>query len=242
MAKLGDVDDDRALLPRLIEVVGAERFAGARAAQLSAPTTTVCDEWFDVVWDIFDALCVPQVCDSVRVAAVAALYEQTPSYTVLWQGLLIHQRYEDLDRDARLDLWARLRPNLVSTDDRFAEPLLYALWEDFFDAPSEEEVWDAIVGTHWPLEESLLARILRRSGPVAPRFKYPLYERLLAEEPCRWDSLIYAGLMDAFDYSHGLRVDEARAESILDRLSLPNQDATVAYHARFDQERERRNS
>jgi len=151
----------------------------------------------------------------------------------------MHQRYEDLPRDARFWLWARLRPHLDSEDDRVAEPLVYALWEDFFDDPLEAEVWAAIVGTRWPLEQRLLARILRRSGPVAPGFKYPLYERLLEEQPGRWDGDIYAGLMDTFTW-HTLRLDEARAESILSRLSLPDEDATTAYHERLSHERARR--
>ena len=151
----------------------------------------------------------------------------------------MHQRYEDLPRDARLWLWKRLRPYLDAEDERAAQPLVHVLWEEFFDDPLEAEVWAAIVGSRWPLEERLLARILRRSGPVAPGFKYPLYERLLGEQPGRWDVDIYAGLMDTFDWQT-LRLDEARAESILSRLSLPDENATTAYHERLGQERARR--
>jgi len=116
-----------------------------------------------------------------------------------------------------------------------------ALWEDFFHAPMEEEVWNAIVGDRWPLEERLLVRLLPRSGPVAPDFKYPLYEQLLAgEEQGRWDGLIYAGLMDALDYSYTLRIDDARVEAILPRLRLDDPNAAAAYRARLAEERERR--
>lgn len=227
------------LLPRLVAVVGVERFAEARAGQLAAPTGSTDREWFDVVWEIFDAICVPAVDVETRVAAVVTLYDLAPSYTVLCQGLRMHQRYEDLPRDARLWLWKRLRPYLDAEDERVAQPLVNALWEEFFDDPLEAEVWAAIVGARWPLEERLLGRILRRSGPFAPDFKYPLYERLLEEQPGRWGGDIYAGLMDTFDW-HTLRLDEVRAESILSRLSRPGENATTAYHERLGQERERR--
>jgi len=85
----------------------------------------------------------------------------------------------------------------------------------------------------------LLTRILRRSGPVAPDFKYPLYERLLEANPGRWDGDIYAGLMDTFDW-YTLRLDKARAESVLTRLSLPDESTLTAYHERLEQERTRR--
>lgn len=235
--------DDHALsdrlLPRLAAIVGAERLAEARARQLAAPMGSTDREWFEVVWEIFDAICVPTVDVETRVGAVVVLYDLAPSYTVLSQGLRMHQRYEDLPRDARLWLWEQLRPYFDAEEDRIAEPLVYALWEEFFDDPLEAEVWAVIVGARWPLEERLLARILRRSGPVAPRFKYPLYERLLEEQPGRWDGDIYAGLMDTFDW-YTMRLDDARAESILSRLSLPDVNATTAYHERLLQERTRR--
>jgi hypothetical protein len=196
-------------------------------------------EWFDVVWEIFDAICVPAVGVETRVGAVVALYDLAPSYTVLSQGLRMHQRYEDLPRDTRLWLWKRLRPYLDAEDERVAQPLVYALWEEFFDSPLEAEVWAAIVGPSWPLEERLLTRIVRRSGPVAPDFKYPLYERLLEANPGRWDGDIYAGLMDTFDL-YTLRLDKARAESVLTRLSLPDESTLTAYHERLEQERTRR--
>ena len=227
------------LRPRLVAVVGAERFAEARAAQLAAPVGSTDRAWFDVVWEIFDAICVPAGDVETRVGAVVALYDLAPSYTVLSQGLRMHQRYEDLPRDARLWLWKRLRPYLDAEDERAAQPLVHVLWEEFFDDPLEAEVWAAIVGARWPLEERLLARILRRSGPVAPGFKYPLYDRLLGEQPGRVDVDIYGGLMDTFDWQT-LRLDEARAESILSRLSLPDENATTAYHERLGQERARR--
>ncbi len=239
MPPLDDHASSDPLLPRLVAVVGAERFAEARARQLAAPVGSTDREWFDVVWEIFDAICVPAVDVNTRVGTVVALYEMAPSYTVLSQGLRMHQRYEDLPRDARVWLWERLRPYLDAKDDSIAEPLVHALWEEFFDDPLEAEVWAAIVGARWPLEERLLGRILRRSGPVAPDFKYPLYERLLEEQPGRWDGDIYAGLMDTFDW-YTLRLDEARAESILSRLSLPNENATTAYRDRLGQERTRR--
>jgi hypothetical protein len=227
------------LLPLLVAVVGVERFAEARARQVVAPGGSTDREWFDVVWEIFDAICVPAVGIETRVGAVVALYDLAPSYTVLSQGLRMHQRYDDLPRDIRLWLWEQLRPYLDAEDERVAQPLVYALWEEFFDDPLEAEVWAAIVGARWPLEERLLTRILRRSGPVAPDFKYPLYERLLEAHPGRWDSDIYAGLMDTFNW-YTLRLDEARAESILSRLSLPDKNAPTAYHNRLEQERTRR--
>jgi hypothetical protein len=229
------------LLLRLVAVVGAERFADARARQLATPIGSTDRQWFDVVWEIFDAICVPAIDVETRVGAVVALYDLAPSYTVLSQGLRMHQRYEDLPRDARLWLWKRLRPYLDAEDERVAQPLVNALWEEFFDDPLEAEVWAALVGARWPLEGRLLTRILRRSGPVAPDLKYPLYERLLEERPGRWDGDIYAGLMDTFDW-YTLRLDEARAESILSRLSLPDEKATTAYHERLGRERERRST
>jgi hypothetical protein len=45
--------------------------------------------------------------------------------------------------------------------------------------------------------------------------------------------------MDTFDW-YTLRLDEARAESILSRLSLRDRNATTAYHERLEQERMRR--
>lgn len=239
---MSPLDDHAAtddLLPRLVAVVGAERLAEGRAGQLAVPVGSTDREWFDVVWEIFDAICLPAVDVETRVGAVVALYDLAPSYTVLSQGLRMHQRYEDLPRDARLWLWKRLRPYLDAEDERVAQPLVHALWEEFFDDPLEAEVWAAIVGARWPLEERLLARILRRSGPVAPGFKYPLYERLLEEQPGRWDGDIYVGLIDTFDW-YTLRLDEARAESILSRLSLSDENATAAYHERLGQERTRR--
>ena len=175
--------DDRALtdrlLSRLAAIVGTERLAEARARQLAAPTGSTDREWSDIVWEIFDAICVPAVDVETRVGAVVTLYDLAPSYAVLSQGLRMHQRYEDLPRDARVWMWEQLRPYLDAEDDRIAEPPVHGLWA-------------AIVGARWPFEERLLARILRRSGPVAPRFKYPLYERLLEEQPGRWDGDIYA--------------------------------------------------
>jgi hypothetical protein len=87
-----------------------ERFAEARARQLAAPIGSTDRRWFDVVWEIFDAICVPAVDVETRVATVVALYDLAPSYTVLFQGLRMHQRYEDLPRVTRLWLWKRLRP------------------------------------------------------------------------------------------------------------------------------------
>jgi hypothetical protein len=232
------LDDE--LLRRLVDIVGTDRFHAARGRQADTPVGQMCEEWFDVVWDILEAVCVPDVPDPTRAQAVVVLYEQAPSYTVLSQGLRIHQRYEDLAGDARLHLWARLRPHLTEGDERHADPVVYALWEEFFDDPMEEEVWDAIVGDRWPIEEPLLVRLLPRSGPVAPRFKYPLYERLLdSGPPGRWDELIYAGLIDAFRW-YGLRIEDARVDAVLNRLRLPDQNAVAAYHDRVAQERERR--
>ncbi len=234
-----ETSDDE-LLERLVAVVGADRFQAARVRQADTPADNVCQEWFDVVWDILDAVLVPEVAGLTRAQAIVVLYEQAPSYTVLNQGLRIHQRYEDLDRDARLYLWERLRPFLIEEDDRGADPLMYALWEDFFHDPMEEEVWDAIVGERWPLEDQLLVRLLPRSGPAAPRFKYPLYERLLSRrQRGRWDSLIYAGLVDALDW-YDLRVDDARVDAILSRLQLADPSAAAAYRDRLAHERERR--
>src|SRR4029079_12613345 len=58
------------LLPRLVAVVGVERFAEARARQVAAPMGSTDREWFDVVWEIFDAICVPAVGVETRVGAV----------------------------------------------------------------------------------------------------------------------------------------------------------------------------
>ena len=231
---------DDELLRRLVAIVGADRFQAARGRQADTPVAEMCREWFDVVWDILDATCVADAPDLTRAQAVVVLYEQAPSYTVLSQGLRIHQRYEDLAGDARLYLWARLRRHLTEGDDRHAAPVVYALWEDFFHDPMEEEVWNAIVGDRWPLEEQLLVRLLPRSGPVAPRFKYPLYDRLLGEgPPGRWDELIYAGLIDALHW-YSLRIEDARVDAILNNLHLRDQNAVAAYHDRVSQERRRR--
>jgi hypothetical protein len=225
--------------PALIEVVGAERFEAATAAQRRSPEVS-CQEWYDVVCEILEAVGASPDSDAAYVEAVSGLYAQAPSYTVLSQGLRIHRRYEEIPKQLRLLLWQRLRPFLDSPDDRQADPLLYALWEDFFNDPFEEEVWNAIIGSRWPLEERLLRRVLRRSGPVAPHFKYPLYERLLAEQPGRWDNEIYIGLMDALDW-YVLRIDEVRVASILRELRLPDQpDAESTYGDRYAEERARR--
>ena len=234
--------DDK-LLERLVAVVGTDRYRAAQARQAETPINELCPEWFDVVWDILGDVCGPEVDDMTRAQTVVVLYEQAPSYAVLSQGLRIHQRYDDLGRDARLYLWRRLRPQLIGEDDRRAAPLMYVLWEDFFHDPMEEEVWNAIVGDRWPLEEHLLVRLLPRSGPVAPRFKYPLYERLLSDvDHGRWDGLIYAGLMDALDYSYALRIDDARVDAILSRLRLDDPNAAEAYRVRLDDERTRRSA
>ena len=56
----------------------------------------------------------------------------------------------------------------------------------------------------------------------------------------RWDNLIYAGLVDAVDYSYGLRVEDARVDAILSRLRLADPNAADAYRHRLTRERERR--
>jgi hypothetical protein len=196
----------------------------------------VDQERFDALVDALEA--VDSADDVTWVEAVVALYEQEPSYSVLHQGLCIHRRYQDLVGEARQLAWTRLRPYLAGADDRFAEPIVHALWEDFFHDPMEAEVWAAIVGERRPLEEQLLERLLPASGPVAPALKYPLYERLIEESPGRWDPAIYAGLMNAFDW-YSLRIDEPRADAILRRMSLPP-GAARAYAERLELERRRR--
>ena len=71
---------------------------------------------------------------------------------------------------------------------------MYALWEDFFDDPMEDEVWDAIIGDRWPLEARQVVLVLGTSGARAGKqSRQQLYNRLLTGEPGRWDALIYAG-------------------------------------------------
>ncbi len=200
----------------------------------------VSPDWYDVVWDIFSTVAEWSDNDQTYVEAVVVLYAQAPSYSVLSQGLRIHRRYEELDRTARLAVWQALRPYLTQEDDYAAAPLVYALWEDFFHDPMEDEVWAGIIGDRWPLEERLLTRLLPRSGPASPAYKYALYGRLLDDEPGRWDSLIYAGLLDTFHYGYALRIDAPSAEEILDRLQLSDPDAVRLYHQRLEAESRRR--
>jgi hypothetical protein len=56
-----------------------ERFAEARARQLAAPIGSTDRRWFDVVWEFFDAICVPAVDVETRVATIVALYDLAPT-------------------------------------------------------------------------------------------------------------------------------------------------------------------
>jgi hypothetical protein len=173
---------------------------------------------YDQIWDEFEDR--EAAGDLAWVWAVLELYARHPGYTVLNQGLIIHRRAGDLDPAARRVLWQGLRAHLVGDDDELAEPIMYALWEDLLHDPLESEVWEALVGAAWPVDERLLERLLPRTGPAAPALKYPLYERLLDEQPGRWDALILAGLLDALDWL-APRIDQDRVDAILLRLDAP---------------------
>ena len=99
MGQTIETDDD--LLKRLVAVVGAERFGRARQFQMESASDESAKEWFDVIWEIYEALNEWRESGHTRAQTVAVLYAQAPSYTVLNQGLRILQRYEDLDREAR---------------------------------------------------------------------------------------------------------------------------------------------
>ncbi len=186
---------------------------------------------YDQIWDELERHAADD--DLAWVQAVLDLYARHPGYTVLNQGLIIHRRAGELDPAARRVLWQGLRAHLIGDDDELAEPIMYALWEDFLHDPLEDEVWEALVGAAWPVDERLLERLLPRTGPAAPAHKYPLYERLLDEQPGRWDALILAGLLDALDWL-APRIDQERVEAILPRLQSPGARDRYLDRARAD--------
>jgi len=146
------------------------------------------------------------------------LYHDMPCY-----ALLTYQRWwisePTLEQDAQImrsAMWASYRAHFSRDDDRYAEPVAYSLWCDWFEDPDTvEEAWSAM--TAGEPNDTLLKRLLDTSGPVPYSLKAPLYEVLLPK-PDMHEAIFRSLLYSRFDVFG--QIDEIAAAALLQKLSL----------------------
>jgi hypothetical protein len=150
---------------------------------------------------------------SNRIDLFFRIYDDMPAYANL---MYADSRYAEFDDDGRRSWWDEVKKRLASSEVALRQPLLYALWCDFFeDADTVEDAWNALTGATVP--ESVLRLILPISGAVPYTLKRSVYDRLIADPS--WHVPIFESLLgSAFDYFG--QVEQSDARHVLDRLRL----------------------
>lgn len=217
--------DVESLVESLVDSVGRERFDEAcRWAWQTAAGTGGRDP---VSWP-YDLAQVPHELgdlwdrDDVPVAALLAaahqVYRLMPCYANLMYAGLGSPSFGPVERAARCDELVAL---LEEADERLAAPVAYALWVDEFESPDTVDLaWTRCATTPAAGDDAgarRLDRVLRVSGPVPWRLKWPRYEALAADP--RWHEAIAVGLVgSAFDVFGQLEV--AGAVDLLARSAV----------------------
>lgn len=202
-------------LEDVIDRIGPERFDDACLhARATAPGTGTRsdvsawpDDLADVPHDCADLWHDDRCPISERLGVALDLYTRMPCYANV---MSLKHAYPDLDPIQRDRLWAFFRDAVAGPDSALADPILYALWVDFFEDPDTvEDAWSAMTAAETPT--SGIDRVLPRAGPVPWASKAPLLQALLPD-PARHDAIHAALVGSAFDV-YG-QIDDAAARDM----------------------------
>lgn len=172
-----------------------------------APTgPDLSHEVSDLIWD-------SGLTPREKLALFFELYKDLPSYGMLMYTTHVYKKWTRRERSV---WWEQCRSWLRDTDDGLRNPLLYALWCDYFeDQQTVADAWAALIQRR---DERILRAVLPVSGPVPWELKYPVLNEL-AGAP-EYNEAIYRALWGAAFDVYG-KIEGRAAQQILGRLRIP---------------------
>lgn len=202
----------------LIASVGRERYerASRRLGPIASRTgheDVSGDYASDLIHDVSPLIWEAPLSDTAKVRLFFDVYDDLPSY-----GMLMYAKfsYSDLDIESRALWWMEVRNRIETENPCLRDPIVYALWCDFFEDPSTvREAWLALTVSR---KEPLIRAALSVSGPVPWDLKQPLLEELSDVSPMQ-DAVFDALVGSAFDYFG--QIDKVGASRLLVKLKMP---------------------
>ena len=193
----------------IIASVGQSRYDEASRIlrkQTTGPDPKLPHEVSPAVWDTP----LPPI---EQIALFFQLYDDLPSYAMLMYATHVYPDFGERSRDL---WWSECFKRVSDGGDEVREPILYALWCDYFENPAlVEEVWKRACAHD---DVHVVEGILRVSGPVPWPLKAPLYEA--AAKDAAWHMPLLEGLAGSAFNAFG-DIDPAAARQLLARMHLP---------------------
>lgn len=159
--------------------------------------------------DIWDA----SMAEHGKVSLFFDVYDDLPSYGMLMYAAYAYREMSPLGRS---QWWEEVRKRFIGEKAALRNPLLYALWCDYFE--NQDTVQEAWLELTNPRQEGLLRVVLPISGPVPWGLKQSIYEET-ADEPSMRQFVFEALVRSAFDVFG--KLDATAARKILAKLEIP---------------------
>lgn len=170
---------------------------------------------YELITGLIEFLFNSKIEKKKRIDLLFDLYRLCPSFTVI-DDLYVNYWNKLFELEKNL-FWKHVINILNSEKKYLKEPIIYALWCDFFEGPETvTESWNALITKE--ATDEVLKTVLINAGPVPFYLKKELYYRLIGSK--YWHKYIFKSLLHSeFDYYGD--IDKEEALKIINKLNVP---------------------
>ncbi|MEQ9090684.1 MAG: hypothetical protein RIE52_06310 [Balneola sp.] len=169
---------------------------------------------YDLITDIIQSIFEAKSNHNNSIKLLFDFYKVCPSFTVIDDIYVNYWR--ELFNFEKEEFWENIIEILNSKKDYPKEPIIYALWCDFFEDPrTVNQSWNALVTNE--TTDEVLKIVLVNSGPVPFNLKKELYYRLLGSD--YWHKYIFKSLLHSQFDVYG-DIDTQESLKILGKLNI----------------------